>query len=247
MSLRDQLDNISPRERKLLSLLGVVFAVIVLLGLPGYVYADLLSTRSHNDAIREQLAQIDKMGPLLSKRRAQREAQDRRYANPAPRLGPFIEGAANEHGLEVPESKRLSEVEHGGFTERATQVKMRKVGLEALVGMLEQIERSGYPVAITKLEITNRAPPPDTYDVTLAVSAYDKEGAQEAAAAAASASAAASTPRPSTSDPASGKAPAKSLKLPRPGTDVVPLSPPKPRKPKPRGKVSDDATGKAGP
>jgi hypothetical protein len=44
--------------------------------------------------------------------------------------------------------------------------------------MLEKLERSGHPVAITQLSIKARASAPDSYDVKLAVSAYDKKSGE---------------------------------------------------------------------
>jgi len=71
-----------------------------------------------------------------------------------------------------------------GYSERVTGVKMRKVHLKPLVKMLEKIERAGHPVAISQLGIRARATGPDLYDISLAVSAYEKQDAAEAGKAA---------------------------------------------------------------
>lgn len=166
-------DRMSPRERKLLNALGAVFLLLFLIGIPLYVWFDLTDTRKHNAGIREELAKLDLARELLATRRGEREATALRYAKPAPALGPFIEEAASLYELDVPESKPLGKNVHGDVTERATEVKMRKVDLTALVRTMEHIEQSGYPVAITKLEITTRGT--DEYNVVMTVSAYDKK------------------------------------------------------------------------
>ena len=176
MGIREQLTNLSPREQKLLTALAVVFGALVLLGVPAYVYADLSASRSRNEEMRELLDRMGKASELLALRRSERAALDLRYARPAPALASFLESAATANGLEVPESTDRPDVEGKGYTERITVVKMRSVNLKPLVKMLEKLERSGHPVAITQLQIKARASSPDLYDVQLGVSAYDREG-----------------------------------------------------------------------
>lgn len=186
MGLREQLDNMSPREQRLLTILGVVFGIIVFVGVPVYVFMNLSDARAQNDSIREVLRNMDKMSELLAKRKGERDARDRKYDKKAPALAAFIESAARANGLEVPESTDRPENVGKGYTERVTVVKMRKVGLLNLVRMLEKIERSGYPVSISQLSIKTRASGPDLYDVTLAVSAFDRQGGDEKAVGSAS-------------------------------------------------------------
>jgi general secretion pathway protein M len=172
------LDKLAPREQRLLAALGVVFAVIVLLGLPAYLYGGLSQARDHNAAIRDVLRRMDQASGVLAKRRQERDARERKYANKAPALASFIEGAARGFGLEVPESTDQPDVAGKGYTERITQVKMQKVSLKPLVQALEKMEAAGYPIAVTRLRISTRATGADLYDVTLAVSAYDKKSAE---------------------------------------------------------------------
>ncbi len=181
MSLRTQLSNLSPREQKLLSAFGAVLAALIFIGGPAYVYSGLSDARSRNEEMRKLLAQMDRMGELLAKRKSERMALELRYASQAPSLASFIEEAASENGLEVPESTDRPDIKGKGYTERVTVVKMRKVGLKPLVKMLEKIERSKYPVSVSLLSIKARASTPDSYDVQLAVSAFDKESQAPAA------------------------------------------------------------------
>lgn len=177
MGLKEQLTNMSPREQRLLAILGAVFGAMLFLGLPIYVYTGLSDARERNEEIREVMRRMGKARELLAKRKSERLALDLRYAKPAPALASFIEKAASANGLEVPESSDQSpRPVDGGYTERATTVKMRKVNLKPLVKMLERIERSGHPVSVSVLSIKAKASGPDLYDVTLGVSAFDKDG-----------------------------------------------------------------------
>jgi len=179
MSLREKFEGMTPREQKLLGLFGVLLGAFIFLGTPVYIYSELWSVREHNDQIRQLLRRMDKGEELLAKRKRERQARSLLYAKPAPALASFIESMAASNSLEVPESTDRPDVASPGFTERVTVVKMRRVNLLPLVKMLEKIERSGHPVAITMLSIKARASVPDEYDVSLGVSAYDKKGAKE--------------------------------------------------------------------
>ena len=182
MGLREQLTNMSPREQRLLTILGVLFGALIFLGLPIYIYSDLAGARDRNEEIREVLRRIAKADELLQKRKGERLALDLRYAKPAPALATFIEGAASANGLEVPESTDRPPVQGTGYTERITSVKLRAVGLRPFVQMLEKIERSGHPVQVSQLSIKTKASGPDLYDVSMQVSAFDKEGMEKTGA-----------------------------------------------------------------
>ncbi|MBW2526431.1 MAG: type II secretion system protein M [Deltaproteobacteria bacterium] len=176
MSLPAAIDRLSPREQKLLGVLGVVLVVIVLIGLPVYVYTSVVSARGTNDEMRELLRKMSRSEEALAERRAVREQLERRYDRPAPQLAAFIEKAAQQHGLEVPESKDRPDIPRGKkHTERVTEVKLRKIGLLPLVKTLEKLVGAGHPVAITRLGIKKRTGAPDTFDVELGVSAYDRK------------------------------------------------------------------------
>src|SRR5688572_24776203 len=178
MNLRAQFERMSPREQRLLMLLGLVFGLLAVVGMPAYFYVDLMAARDRNEEIRQLLTRMNQASELLATRKREREAMELRYARPAPALAAFIENAAKANGLDVPESNDQPEVKGKDHVERVTVVKMRQVNLKPFVKMLEKIERSGHPVAITQLSIKARASAPDSYDVKLAVSAYDKKAAE---------------------------------------------------------------------
>jgi len=175
------MSKLSPREQRLLALLGVVAAGILFIGAPVYMYASLAETRDTNDGIRKLLARMDGASELLAQRKQQQDALQARFLNPAPELGTFIEKMATSTGLEAKESKNRPDVVGKQYTERVTVVKLGpgRVGLKPLVQMLEKIKRSNHPVSISKLNLRIRSP--DQYDVELAVSAYDKKDAKTAA------------------------------------------------------------------
>lgn len=176
MSLAARFEKLSPREQRLLSILGVTVGAIAALGLPFGLYSSVASAREHNEDLRSQVRKIEAAAPLLSERRAARQARDELYGKPAVPLASFIETAAKAQEIDVPESSDLPDAASKGFVEHSTQAKFRKVGLRALVNALEQMEKSGLPIAITGLHVSARAQA-DEYDVSLTVSQYEKKNA----------------------------------------------------------------------
>jgi general secretion pathway protein M len=176
MSLADRLQNLEDRERRLLGvLLAMVLGAFVLLP-PAALFALVHSRRSDVDEIRETLQAIEDERDTLDKAKAGKGAIEQRYARPAPPLAAFLARLASEAGVEIPESQDRQPVPHGKrFEERATKITLRKVGLMKLVKFIEKIEQSGHPVRISQFGIRKRGSEPDSYDVDLVVSAFDRK------------------------------------------------------------------------
>ncbi|WP_437317074.1 type II secretion system protein GspM [Sorangium sp. So ce385] len=177
MTLRERLDKLEPRERRLLTILVGFLGVLVFLLVPIGLASIASGRRTENQEIRDLLQQIYEASGKVSERKAQKDALLARYARPAPALAGFIEDAAKQQGLTAAESQDRPDVPHGKkYTERVTVVKMHRIGMLGLAKMLERIETSGHPVAVTKLNIKPRAGEPDSYEVELGVSAFDRKG-----------------------------------------------------------------------
>lgn len=176
MSLRERIDRLEPRERQLLGVLGVVFAVLVLLLVPIGMSAMLSSRKSENEALRNAINSIQKGRALVQKRAAERDAVRARYASPAPPLAGFLSKLATETGIDIPESQDRAPIPHGKhYVERSTKIVLRRVGMLHLVKFMEKIEQSRHPVIISRLNIRKRGTEVDSYDVEMVVSAYDRK------------------------------------------------------------------------
>ncbi|XXT19779.1 hypothetical protein WME94_57120 [Sorangium sp. So ce429] len=177
MTLRERLDKLEPRERRLLTILLGFLAVCVLLLVPIGLASVASGKRTENQDVRDLLQSIYEASGKVSERKAQKDALLARYARPAPPLAGFIEDAAKQQGLAAAESQDRPDVPHGKkYTERVTVVKMHRIGMLGLAKMLERVESSGHPVAVTRLNIKPRAGEPDSYEVELGVSAFDRKG-----------------------------------------------------------------------
>ncbi|WP_437906260.1 hypothetical protein WME95_50020 [Sorangium sp. So ce327] len=183
MTLRERLDKLEPRERRLLTILLGFLAVLVLLLVPIGLASVASSKRAENQEIRDLLQSIYEASGKVSERKALKDALLARYARPAPALAGFIEDAAKQQQLTAAESQDRPDVPHGKkYNERITVVKMHRIGMLGLAKMLEHIEGSGHPVAVTKLNLKPRAGEPDSYEVELGISAFDRKGEPQPAA-----------------------------------------------------------------
>lgn len=191
MTLRERFEKLEARERRLLLILGSILGgFIVLLG-PIGIYSVVSGKRAENQEVRDLIDQIYEARATISDRRAKRDALVARYARTAPALAGFIEEASKENGIAAAESQDRPPLPHGKrYTERATIVKVHKIGMLALAKTLEKIEQSGYPVAVTRLSLKPRSGEPDSYEVELGISAFDRSADAPATAPSSSASAA---------------------------------------------------------
>ena len=176
MSIRARVEKLEPREQRLLTVLLLIFGGLLFLLLPYGIYTALSDRRARNTEVRDLIVKIHAARGPVAERQARYDALVARYAKPAPPLAGFIEEAARANNITVPEAQDKPEIPHGKrYTERVTVVKMHKIGLLNLVKMLEKIEQSGFPVAITRLNIKPRSGEPDSYEVELGVSAFDRK------------------------------------------------------------------------
>jgi general secretion pathway protein M len=176
MNLAQHLERLDPRERRLLQIFLLFVAILVAVAVPIGTEAMLKTKREESEGYRTVIADLIASQPALVKAEQKRQLIAQRYARPAPPLATFIDSLAKELTLDVPESQDRPTTPHGKrYEERAIRVQLRKVGLANLSKFLEKIETSGYPVVVSKLNIHKRISEPDSYDVELIVSAYDRK------------------------------------------------------------------------
>ncbi len=179
MTLRERLEGLEERERRLLGIALLVAIVGAVLTPPILLYALLHSRRSDVEAVRTAIGAIEDQSELLERAKADKGALEQRYRQPAPQLQAFLAKLAADVGVEIPESQDRQSVPRGKrFDERSTKITLRKVGMLKLVKFLEKIEHSGHPVKISQIDIRKRTEP-DAYDVDMIVSAFDRKAAPE--------------------------------------------------------------------
>jgi general secretion pathway protein M len=175
--LRERFERLEPREQKLLGGLVGIFGLIVVLLIPAALFAMSASRGRENAAIRDVAQAITDAKPQLELRDAQKQKVLARYGRATPPLAGLLEQLATLHSIEIPESQDRPIVPHGGkrYEERSTKIELQKVGMKNLALFLEGIETSGFPVRVSGIDIRKRATEPDSWDVSLIVSAYDRK------------------------------------------------------------------------
>lgn len=167
--------GLSAREQRLAQVLAVVAAVILLMGLPLGLESYVAAQRSTNAELRDALDAIQASRADMRASQTKRDAIKARYAQRAPELAGYLEQMAHKQKLEVTDSVDRPPLPIGKqYTERSTAIHLKKAGLLAISKFMESLERSGTPIAITRLNLRRRTGEQDSYDVELAVSAYDR-------------------------------------------------------------------------
>ena len=173
--LREWFERLAPRERRLMSILGIALAGFLLFLVPLTVTLTLSSRRDTNKALRDAIFTIKNSRDEIQKRQEKRDAILARYTNKAPALAGLLEKAARDNGVAIQETRDKPETPHGKkYTERGTVVRLKKSGMLQLAKTLEQIEQQRMPLVISQLNIRRRGGERDSYDVELGVSAYDR-------------------------------------------------------------------------
>ncbi len=175
--------QMNARERRLVSVLLFVGGLVLLLLIPFGLEAFVRSSAADDDELRQALSDVQDARALVRDRQAKRDTIAGRYARKAPELAGYLETAAKAVKIDITDSTPLPDIPHGKrYVEHGTNVRLKKTGMLALARLLESIEKSGYPMAITKLNIRRRSGEADSYDVDLGVSSYDRTAAADAPA-----------------------------------------------------------------
>lgn len=182
MSIRERLERLEERERRLLGVAVAVAVAGALLLPPVALAAVVHGKRGEVEDMQAAVQSILAEEETLAQARAERAAITERYSKPAPQLQAFLARLASEASVEIPESQDRQVVPRGKrFDERSTKITLRKVGMLKLSRFLEKIVNSGHPVRITQIDIRKRGTEPDSYDVDMIVSAFDRKAAEKPA------------------------------------------------------------------
>jgi hypothetical protein len=173
--LRDRWERLSSRERMLVSAMGVTFVVMVTL-IVGFFITDGLATfQGRNDDMRQALRDIELHRATYVKAKAKTAQLETRLGKTPIQLGGYLEQAAKESGVEIPESNDRPAVASGKhYTERSVDLRLRQVKLEALAKFLKRIETGPNLVIVTALNIKTRDDKHEDLDVEMTVSTYER-------------------------------------------------------------------------
>jgi general secretion pathway protein M len=167
--------NVTARERRLLGIVGMVAALVLVVAVPIGMELLVRSRRADNEELRQALADVQEARGKLRDRQAKKDAIATRYAKRAPALAGYIEQTARAQKLEIADSVDRPDVPVGKkYVERSTVAHLKKAGMYPIAKFFESVEKSGNAVAVTRLGIRKRTGEPDSYDVEVGISAYDR-------------------------------------------------------------------------
>jgi len=171
--VRASFDNLNERERRLVSLLGVVFAIVVV-GLPLYLTTSAISElEEHNTQISDVLSDLGRAQATLQTKQAERAAEMRRFEHAPPPLGTFIEDQARRAGVTLGNIQPEPDQAVNGYTKKQVRVTIPNTGLRGVIDLMASIENSDLPVAISQLHVEHFAAG-DRFNVTLGVVAFER-------------------------------------------------------------------------
>ncbi|MEO8875741.1 MAG: hypothetical protein ABI461_09160 [Polyangiaceae bacterium] len=163
------------RERRNTSYAMIGIAALLFFGIPIAIESLLIARRVEISNLRASIDAVQGARTAVRERQARRDQIAMRYAKKAPLLAGFLQQSAREQKLEVTDSADRPDVPIGKkYVERSSVVHLKKVGMYALSKFIETIEQSGEPLAVTQISIRKRTGEPDSYDVELGLSAYDR-------------------------------------------------------------------------
>ncbi len=167
--------QLNARERRLATILAGFVAVLLVLVIPVGLETIVHARESDNDELRAAIKEVQGARAQVRERQARKESIQQRYAHKAPALAGYLEQSARALKLEVTDSVDRPEVPHGKkYAERSTVIHLKKAGMYSIAKFLETLEKSSMAMAVTRLNIRKRAGEPDSYDVELGVSAFDR-------------------------------------------------------------------------
>ena len=172
--LRTLFANLSPRERMLVSSVGILAAGLVVLAVLFQLLAvgDRLDTRR---AAAEQ--QLDVMARLrrefddVSVRL--RSVEERIQSGQRGNLRTTLESLAQRANVKVESMEPQASPTHDRYRETKVEVALREVSLAQAVSYLHEIEQTPQPLSVKALRIRTRQEKPEFLDVTFTVSSFE--------------------------------------------------------------------------
>jgi general secretion pathway protein M len=172
--------GLNPREQRVATIAVFVFGAVLLLAIPVGVQSLVASRRTENDELRDALSSVNNARAQIRERQERKTSIAQRYSKKTPPLAGFLEQTATAQRLQVTDSVDRPDVPHGKrYVERNTVIHLKKAGMLSIAKFLEAIEKSNYPVSVSRLNIRKRTGEPDSYDVEVGVSAFDRTEAAE--------------------------------------------------------------------
>ncbi len=175
-ALRDKWERMSQRERTMVGALGVTFVLMVTL-IVGFLITDGLSSMEERNAdMRQALRDLDTQRDSYLRLKAKAAQMQTRLGSTPVQLGGYLEAAAKDAGIEIPEQNPRPPAQAGKkFIERTVDLHLRAVTLDQLTRFMKAIETGRSLAVVTELSVHTRDDKHEQLDVDMSVSTYDRD------------------------------------------------------------------------
>lgn len=173
--LRDKWDSITPRERRMVVLLGAATVVVLVLYVGLGIRDGMVKLEHKNDRSRRALANLTmlKSKPIVSGDQAEIPAE-------AVRLESYLFAAASKAGVTLGGVTPKGNSTRGSFTVHGASVELRELSLQQATDFLEAIENDSKVVMVTGLQVRRNFRDKAKVELSVEVSTYSKAAATPA-------------------------------------------------------------------
>ncbi len=180
-TIRDKWDSITPRERRMVVLLGIS-AVVVLLTWLTLGINDKLDAMDAANAKRRKA--LDVLLDYDIRGRADPASSGPEVGRDPVKLESYLDKAAQKVGIKVPSYKPRTPQPKNGFLTHTVELNVNALTITQVKDFLEAIESDNGLVAVTALTMKRNFADKTQLDLKLEVSTYSKPDAAPAAPAA---------------------------------------------------------------
>lgn len=176
LSLRNMIAGMSARERKMAAGMVAAMALVAVFLAAFFVQTAIGDIEEENELRNETLRYVALMGPKFEETQADQRDVARGQEKPPP-LRTLVDGIVKKIGMPDPDTKELPDQARADtWTEHGVEVAWREVSLQQMTKFMEEVEgnRRRFAIAVTRLEVRKRRPGEDAFDVTMAISTYEK-------------------------------------------------------------------------
>ncbi|HXU72397.1 MAG TPA: type II secretion system protein GspM [Polyangia bacterium] len=175
-ALRDRWERLSQRERTMVGAMGITFVIMVTL-IVGFLITDGLSSmEERNTDMRQALRDLDTQRDSYLRLKAKASQMETRLGGQPVQMQRYLEEAAKEAGVEIPESTPRPPAAAGKkFVQQTVDLRLHAVTLEQLTKFMKAIETGKSLVVTTSLDVRTRDDKHEQFDVEMSVATWERE------------------------------------------------------------------------
>jgi general secretion pathway protein M len=169
-------ERLAPRERRGISVLGLVGVTVAVVGGGMYAMNKIGDLQDQNAAIRDALGAIAQHRDEYLEAKSRNAVQEARIGNDPPQLTADLEAASRAENVQIAESSERPAVPAGRrYVEHDMDIKIRETDLQSLTKFMRRVETGPRLVFFTRLELKHRySDDSDKLDVELTATAFER-------------------------------------------------------------------------